>query len=297
MFWLSRAIGSKDYQKPVLASTSLLYFRVQRSSPHLLFMSTKVLNATRIKTIIGELEEAAKKGGEFRGITAANRLLYVGEYLMVVEWIKGNTQPRFDYRVFYDQSEKEIDRLINESSISGYSPVGLIESVGAANIIVLSRIASTTPVSSSLEFKLLSTRKSSTFEKELNQAAQEGYRLEFAAPLHMALMSRQKNRQVQESYEYKLGVGKNVNDVQSRISELATQGFICRGFTSTVEPIMERNTKSTSQESLFEYKLIHSKSTDEMQNVIKALADTSYSILDFYSGAVNVYLFQRPVKK
>jgi hypothetical protein len=130
------------------------------------------------------------------------------------------------------------------------------------------------------EWRLVSTIKLATLEKELNEAAQHGFRLEqlsqgLASFKAAAIMSRDPAAPTQPGWEYKVLDGKQLKD---KCAELAAQGFEFRGVTSVFRllvlspaTVFERQVGKTS--SSFEYEMIFS----EKEKILQAQLDQAVS--------------------
>jgi hypothetical protein len=129
------------------------------------------------------------------------------------------------------------------------------------------------------EYLLLATNKTSTMQKEMNQAGQEGYRFEGVMGGETAaggneavsIMSREIGSKGTVSYEYRLLATRKTSTMQKELNEVAAQGFEYRGQTiydsafggREVVVIMERD--STQKGPGSEYALLATNRTGTMQ--------------------------------
>jgi hypothetical protein len=128
-----------------------------------------------------------------------------------------------------------------------------------------------------VEYRLLATNKTSTMEKEMNQAAAEGFRFEGAMGGETAgggnemvvIMSREPAADGPR-YDYKLLATNKTSTMRKELSEAGAAGFLYSGQTiynsafggREVVVILER---SAAAETAYEYKLLATARTSTMQ--------------------------------
>jgi len=128
-----------------------------------------------------------------------------------------------------------------------------------------------------IEYRLLATNKTSTMEKEMNQAAAEGFRFQGAMGGETAgggsemvvIMSREPAAGAPR-YDYRLLATNKTSTMQKELSEAGAAGFIYTGqsiYNSAfggreVVVILER---SAAAETAYEYKLLATSRTSTMQ--------------------------------
>ncbi|MGE0882230.1 MAG: hypothetical protein AB7P14_01680 [Blastocatellales bacterium] len=128
-----------------------------------------------------------------------------------------------------------------------------------------------------IEYKLLATNKTSTMEKEMNQAAGEGFRFEGNMGGETAgggneivvIMSRRPSTQ-SDRLQYKLLATKKTSTMSKELNEAGGQGFSYVGQTiydsafggREVVVILERNDK---QKTIYEYRLQATNRTSTQQ--------------------------------
>lgn len=138
------------------------------------------------------------------------------------------------------------------------------------------------PVSTSapIEYRLLASNKTSTMEKEMNQAAAEGFRFEGTMGGEtsgggneiVVIMSRRPDAGGASGsrYDYKLLATKKTSTMQKELSDAGAAGFLYTGQTiynsafggREVVVILER---SDSAKTAYEYKLLATARTSTMQ--------------------------------
>jgi hypothetical protein len=138
------------------------------------------------------------------------------------------------------------------------------------------------------EYKLLATTKTSTMEKELNEAADAGFRFEgvtggetsFGGKEIVSILSRAGEAKVR--YRYKLLATNKTSTMQKEVAEAASAGFVYRGQTVAesafggreVIVIMERDNHGTG--AVAEYKLLATNKTGTMQKELSEVGEAGY---------------------
>lgn len=128
------------------------------------------------------------------------------------------------------------------------------------------------------EFRLLATNKTSTMQKEMNEAADAGFRFEstmggetsFGGSEVVVIMSRDTSSQ-KERYRYKLLATSKTSTMQKELQQAGNAGFEFKGqsvYSSTfggkeVVVILERDSEAKLMQ--WEYRLLATKKTSTMQ--------------------------------
>jgi hypothetical protein len=140
------------------------------------------------------------------------------------------------------------------------------------------------------EYKLLATNKTSTMEKELNEAAEAGFRFEgvmggqtgFGGKEVVSILSRPMGTPSTSTYEYKLCATTKTSTMQKEVAEAAEAGYQYRGQTVTdtmfggqeVVVIMER--LRGDKVAHFEYKLLATNKTSTMQKELAEAGEAGF---------------------
>lgn len=147
------------------------------------------------------------------------------------------------------------------------------------------------------QFKVLATKKTSTAEKEMNEAAEAGFHFEgvsggttaFGGSEVVVIMSK-----VGESdkgrYQYKLLATKRTSTMQKELQEAGDSGFEYRGQTvfesffggDEVIAIMEKEVKAEIRK--YEYKLLATSKTSTMQKEINQAGEAGYKYVGLTTG-------------
>lgn len=166
-------------------------------------------------------------------------------------------------------------------------------SIFALLVLSVSVAAQTSPA---VEYRVLATTKTSTMEKELNEAAQAGFRFqavmggetEFGGSEVVAVTSRMGNTKTQ--YAYRLLATSKTSTMQKELQEAADEGFEYRGQTvfksafggEEVICILERDKNADAQRS--EYKLVATSKTSTLEKELSAAGAAGYQVLGMTVG-------------
>ena len=166
------------------------------------------------------------------------------------------------------------------------------------------------------EYRLLATSKTSTTQKEMNQAGESGFR--FAAVMGgdtafggsevVVAMSRD-GKSHQGDYQYKLLATSKTSTMQKELQGAGDEGFQYRGQTvfktkfggQEVVIILERDRNNPS--SNYEYKLLATKKTSTMQKELSEAGDTGFEFVGLtvsktrFGGAELVSILRKPVDR
>jgi hypothetical protein len=168
-----------------------------------------------------------------------------------------------------------------------------------------------------IQHKVLATKKTSTMEKELNQAGAEGFKFQgamggetgWAGSEVVCILSREVSEVKKQAFEYKLLATSKTSTMQKELQQAADLGFCYRGqtiFESTfggkeVVIIMEREVDAPL--ARFEYKLLAANRTSTMQKEIQALGDVGFEVVGItlaetaFGGKEIVTILKRPLAK
>jgi hypothetical protein len=165
------------------------------------------------------------------------------------------------------------------------------------------------------EYKLLATNRTSTMEKEINEAASAGYHFAevisgatfFGGSEALVVMARLKDGDHKQRYEYKLLATSKTSTMQKELQEAGDAGFEHRGqsvfkktFGSEVMVILERDREAKPK--LWEYRLLATRKTSTMQKEIMEAAAAGYQFVGFsngetfFGGTEVVTIMRRPRK-
>jgi hypothetical protein len=140
------------------------------------------------------------------------------------------------------------------------------------------------------EYKLLATSKTSTMEKELNQAASAGFRFEgvmggetsFGGKEVVSILRRPVGGGEAAELEYKLLATNKTSTMQKEMAEAAAAGYQYRGQTVAEtlfggkETIVIMEREHGSSRPRFEYKLLATNKTSTMQKELSEVAEAAF---------------------
>jgi hypothetical protein len=143
------------------------------------------------------------------------------------------------------------------------------------------------------QFKLLATKKTSTMEKELNEAANAGYRYEdvtggktvFGGSEVVVIMSKPTQSEGKGRYQYKLLATSKTSTMQKEMQEAGDNGFEFKGQTvldtfiggDEVVVILEKDTHAEIKK--YEYKLLSTSKTSTMQKELSQAGDAGFKFV------------------
>ena len=152
-----------------------------------------------------------------------------------------------------------------------------------------------------LEYRLLATSKTSTMEKELNQAAAQGYRFSHAMGGKSAnggqevivAMVKDHTREDREPRSYRLLATARTSTMQKELQQLAEDGYAYRDQTvfetafggHEVVVIMERDPAARNRAS---YRLLATTKTSTMQKELEEAGAQGYVLLGLTVGKTAV---------
>jgi len=143
------------------------------------------------------------------------------------------------------------------------------------------------------DYKLLATNRTSTMQKELNEAASNGYRFEramggatgFGGKEVVAVMSRGAEGVRGQRYEYRLLATQRTSTMQKELQEAGDAGFEYRDqsvFESAfggeeVVVIVEKDRDAPTKR--YEYRLLATNKTTTMQKEIQETAEMGFEFV------------------
>lgn len=148
------------------------------------------------------------------------------------------------------------------------------------------------------EYKLLATSRTTTMEKEMNDAAAEGYRfLEvisgetfFGGSEALVVMIRPAQDYSRGRFAYKLLATTKTGTMQKELQAAGDEGYEHRGqsvfkktFGTEVMVILERDNKLKTR--FWDYKLLATKKTSTMQKEVMEAAAEGYQFVAFSTGS------------
>jgi len=149
-----------------------------------------------------------------------------------------------------------------------------------------------------MQFKLLATKKTSTMQKEMNEAADAGYRFEgvsggetaFGGSEVVVIMSKPMDSDLKGRYQYKLLATSRTSTMQKEMQEAGDNGYEYKGQTvfettfggEEVVVILEKDIKAEVKR--YEYKLLATSKTSTMQKELSQAGDAGYKFVGVTVG-------------
>lgn len=148
------------------------------------------------------------------------------------------------------------------------------------------------------DYRVLATSKTSTMEKELNEAADAGYVFSsvmggesaFGGKEVMVVMSKKSDASASARRKYKLLATSRTSTLQKELQQAGDEGFDYCGQTvfesafggKEVSVIVEHNSEATGKR--IEYKLLATSRTSTMQKELKEAGDAGFEFLGVVVG-------------
>src|SRR5262245_26395035 len=168
-----------------------------------------------------------------------------------------------------------------------------------ANLLVMSCVGITPSLLSAQEsadaysYRVLATNKTSTMQKEMNEAAEAGYRFEKAMGGNtlggsevVVIMAKNRNTPPSARYAYKLLATNKTSTMQKELQEVGEEGFDYKDQTvfdtsfggNEVVVILESDREENSKRR-FEYKLLATTKTSTMQKELQEAGDAGFKFV------------------
>jgi hypothetical protein len=161
----------------------------------------------------------------------------------------------------------------------------------ALSILVSASFAAAQTSGAPLDYRVLATNKTSTMEKELNDAAEAGFQFSavmggettFGGSEVVVVMSRRGD--AAKRFAYRLLATSRTSTMQQELQQAADAGYHYRGQTvfetnfggDEVVVILERDEDAASQ--AFEYQLVATSKTATLQNELRDAGRDGYDVL------------------
>ena len=165
------------------------------------------------------------------------------------------------------------------------------------------------------DYRVVATSKTSTMQKEMNEAADGGYRFEktmggssmFGGSEVISIMSKSKTGDGKAQFEYRLLATSKTGTMQKELQEAGDAGFEYRDqtvFGSTfggdeVVVILERDRETAAKR--YEYKLLSTNKTSTMQKELQEVGEAGFTFVGVtvsktaFGGKELVTILRRPV--
>ncbi len=143
------------------------------------------------------------------------------------------------------------------------------------------------------DYRVLATKKTSTMEKELNEAGEAGYRFVavmggetgFGGSEVVVIMNKPVGTPSDEHFEYKLLATSKTSTMQKELQEAADAGFEYRGqtvFSSTFggqEVVLISERQAGAAPKMREFKLLATNKTSTMQKELQEATEGGFEVV------------------
>lgn len=177
-------------------------------------------------------------------LTSFGFITYVAVW---VSFAQSSETENLQYKLLATTRTSTMQKEINETAAQGYRIIVGAPTSGSEMALFLSRDGT---VKDPYEYKLLATTRTGTMQKELNEAADAGFRLIpstmiakkqlFGGVEIVMIMERAPN--TKKRYEYKLLATTRTSTMQKEVTEAKNAGYVVVGMVSRDEHmvVMER---------------------------------------------------------
>lgn len=171
------------------------------------------------------------------------RVSWVGLWIFAVGMVSGAfAQGTFDYRVLATNKTSTMEKEMNEAADAGFrfaAVMGGETSFGGSEVVVVMLRNPAVDDAGRFRYKLLATNKTSTMQKELQQAAEEGFayrgqtvfRSTFGGAEVSVILERDRSEESGPQYEYRLLATKKTSTMEKELREAGENGFELLGLT------------------------------------------------------------------
>ena len=142
-------------------------------------ISYRVVATNRTSTMQKEMQEAGGAGFRFAGVMGGDTA-FGGKEVVVVMQKSGAATSKFEYRLLATNRTSTMQKEMQEAGDAGFVYVGqtVFESLfGGNEVASIFEKDVNAPRTGRYEYKLLATNKTSTMEKELQEAGQAGFQM------------------------------------------------------------------------------------------------------------------------
>jgi hypothetical protein len=137
----------------------------------------RVLATSKTSTMLKEMQQAADAGYRFAAVMGGETS-FGGSEVVVLMQKTGPAERRFAYRLLATSKTSTMQRELQDAADAGFEYIGqtVFQSMfGGSEVAVILERDSATPERRRYEYKLIATKKTSTLQKELQEAGQQGF--------------------------------------------------------------------------------------------------------------------------
>ena len=162
--------------------------------------------------------------------------------LLMAGTAEAQEEEKFEYQLLATSKTSTMQKEMNQAAEQGYHFAGVMggeTAFGGSEVVVIMERPTGTTAGGRFHYILQATQKTSTMQKELQQAGNEGYEYKgqtvfetaFGGKEVVVILERDREQKEIPVYEYKLLATKKTGTMQKELSEVAAQGFRFVGIT------------------------------------------------------------------
>jgi hypothetical protein len=167
------------HYKNILLSLTISCYFVPAALAQVAPVDHRVLATTKTSTMEKELNEAAEAGFRFQAVMGGESAFGGKEVVVIMSRTERKAAARFGYRLLATSKTSTMQKELQEAADAGYAYKGqtIFQSAFGGDEVVVILERDKDAVTRPLEYKLLATSKTSTLEKEVQQAGAVGYEI------------------------------------------------------------------------------------------------------------------------
>jgi hypothetical protein len=142
-------------------------------------ISYRVVATSKTSTMQKEMQEAGDAGFRFAGVMGGETM-FGGKEVVVVMQKSGASTSKFEYRLLATNRTSTMQKEMQEAGDAGFAYVGqtVFESLlGGKEVASIFERDANASQSEKYEYRLLATNRTSTLQKELQEAGQAGFQM------------------------------------------------------------------------------------------------------------------------
>lgn len=159
-----------------LALCTLAVSSASFAQPDTRVFDYRVLATNKTSTMQKEMQQAAESGFRFSGVMGGETSFGGSEVVVIMT--KGDPNQRFGYRLLASNKTSTMQKELQEAGDAGFEYRGqsVFKSMfGGKEVVVILERDETNPQTQRFEYRLLATKKTSTMQKELGEAGEQGF--------------------------------------------------------------------------------------------------------------------------
>jgi len=146
------------------------------AQPSMAAVEYRILATNKTSTMQKEMQEAADAGFKYGDVMGGETSFGGSEVVVVM--VKNGSPGRYDYRLLATSKTSTMQKEMQEAGDAGYEYRGqsVFKSMfGGKEVVVILERDRTSPSKARHEYRLIATKKTSTLQKELSEAGEQGY--------------------------------------------------------------------------------------------------------------------------